>query len=69
MATSAEVSASGGGVSFIGILTIVFIVLKLTGVIEWTWIWVLSPIWISMSVVIVILFLIMLVAIVAGMKK
>lgn len=28
------------------LLTIVFVVLKLTGVVEWNWIWVLSPIWI-----------------------
>ncbi len=27
-------------------LTVVFTVLKLTGVIEWSWIWVLSPVWI-----------------------
>lgn len=30
-----------------GILGIVFIILKLVGVISWSWIWVLSPIWIS----------------------
>lgn len=34
------------GISFPGLLTIAFIVLKLTGVIEWKWIWVLSPMWI-----------------------
>ena len=33
--------------NFCGILTIVFIVLKLTGHIDWNWIWVVSPIWIS----------------------
>ena len=38
---------SGGGIGFIGLLTIVFITLKLTGVIDWSWGWVLSPIWIS----------------------
>lgn len=38
---------SGGGIGFIGLLTIVFITLKLTGVINWSWWWVLSPIWIS----------------------
>lgn len=35
-----------GGVGFFGLLAIVFIVLKLIGVINWSWIWVLSPIWI-----------------------
>ena len=38
---------SSGGIGFIGLLTIVFITLKLTGVIDWSWGWVLSPIWIS----------------------
>ena len=33
-----------GGVGFFGLLTIVFIVLKLTGVISWSWFWVLSPV-------------------------
>lgn len=34
-----------GGIGFFGILTIVFIVLKLMNVITWSWVWVLSPIW------------------------
>jgi hypothetical protein len=36
-----------GGIGFAGLLTIVFITLKLTGVIAWSWLWVLSPLWIS----------------------
>ena len=39
--------AKQGGLGIISVLTIVFIVLKLLGVIKWSWIWVLSPIWIS----------------------
>lgn len=31
---------------FVGVLTLIFIVLKLTGNISWSWLWVLSPIWI-----------------------
>lgn len=38
---------SSGGIGFAGLLTIVFITLKLTGVIAWSWLWVLSPMWIS----------------------
>lgn len=34
-------------ISFAGALTIVFIVLKLCNVIAWSWVWVLSPFWIS----------------------
>ncbi len=40
-------SSSSGGIGFVGLLTIVFIVLKLLNVITWSWVWVLSPIWIS----------------------
>jgi hypothetical protein len=35
------------GVGFTGMLTIAFIVLKLCKVINWSWVWVLSPLWIS----------------------
>ena len=35
-------------------LAILFIALKLTHVIDWPWLWVLSPIWISIAIVIVI---------------
>ena len=44
--------SSSGGIGFVGLLTIAFIVLKLCGVIQWPWLWVLSPIWISFLVVI-----------------
>lgn len=37
-------SSSSGGIGFFGLLTIVFIVLKLTGYIDWSWFWVISPI-------------------------
>jgi hypothetical protein len=35
-------------IGFVGLLTIVFIVLKLCAVITWSWAWVLSPLWISL---------------------
>lgn len=38
---------ASGGIGFAGLLTIVFIILKLCGVIAWSWWWVLSPLWIS----------------------
>lgn len=50
-------SSSSGGIGFVGLLTIVFIVLKLTGYIAWSWWWVLSPIWISILIGVVILIL------------
>ena len=47
-------SSSSGGIGFTGLLTIVFIVLKLMGYIAWSWWWVLSPLWISAALVVLI---------------
>ena len=46
---------SKSGIGFTGLLTIAFIVLKLTGVISWSWIWVLSPLWISFALALIII--------------
>lgn len=48
-------SASTDGVSFADLLTIAFVVLKLTGVIDWSWWWVISPMWISIGIAALIL--------------
>jgi len=48
-------SSSTGGVGFLGLLTIVFITLKLTGYVAWNWFWVLSPIIIPFSIAILII--------------
>jgi len=42
-----------GGIGFTGLLQIVFIVLKLTGFIDWSWLWVLAPAWISIALVVI----------------
>ena len=38
-----------------GLLTVLFVGLKLTGYITWPWVWVLSPLWISLGFLIIIL--------------
>ena len=56
-------SETTGGVGFVSILTIAFIVLKLCKIIDWSWVWVLSPVWISMllwMVIIVVYVLLMI---------
>lgn len=58
-------SSSSGGIGFCGLLTILFIGLKLTGYITWSWVWVLSPLWISFAVIAVILLVILAFAAVA----
>lgn len=44
-------TASSGGVSFCSLLTVLFIGLKLTNHIDWSWWWVLAPMWLPISVV------------------
>lgn len=51
-------SSSSGGIGFVGLLTILFIALKLTGFISWSWLWVLSPLWIGFATVVVVLLII-----------
>lgn len=49
-------STASGGLGLGGVLTVIFIVLKLCGLINWSWWWVLSPIWISIGLAVVIIF-------------
>lgn len=43
-------STGGGGIGLFGALGIVFVVLKLVGVIAWPWLWVLAPFWAPFTV-------------------
>lgn len=46
---------NSGGVGFLGLLTLLFIGLKLTGYIAWSWWWVLAPTWIPVAIGIVLI--------------
>ena len=48
---------TSGGIGFIGVLQVAFIVLKLVGVIDWGWFWVFTPIWglVALIVILVII--------------
>lgn len=48
-------SSSSGGIGFTGLLAILFIALKLTHVITWSWWWVLAPLWAGLALVVMIL--------------
>ena len=63
-----EKKSSTTGVGFCGLLTLVFIVLKLVGVISWKWLWVLSPLWIQFGVGMIIVAIIFICAIFKGLK-
>lgn len=57
-----------GGVGFVGLLGIVFIVLKLCKVINWPWIWVLAPFWIYAILYIIFLITVVIIAIVVNRR-
>ena len=63
-------SSASGGIGFAGLLTIAFVVLKLIHKIGWSWLWVLSPLWISAALGVAILLIVLaVVAVVAGLKR
>ena len=55
---------TSSGVGFGGLLTILFIGLKLGGIIDWSWWWVLSPIWLPIAVLLFIAALLFLVKVI-----
>jgi len=50
--------STGGGSSLVALLWIIFLILRLTHVIDWKWYWVFSPIWISAGLAILFLIVI-----------
>jgi hypothetical protein len=55
---SSNRNSSSSGIGICGVLTIVFIVLKLVGVINWSWLWVLCPLWIDILLTVIVLVII-----------
>lgn len=55
MLTTKRKASSDGGVGLLTILLVVFLVLKLTGHIDWSWFWVLSPYLIPICIALVVL--------------
>ena len=53
-----ENERGGINIGFIGLLTILFIVLKVTGYVAWSWWWVLAPLWIGIPVMIMLVLII-----------
>ena len=55
MSDNKNSTTTSSGIGFSGLLAILFIALKLTGYITWSWLWVLAPIWIPFIIVVFIL--------------
>lgn len=62
-------SNSSGGIGFCGLLTIMFITLKLTNSIDWSWWWVLSPLWIGFAVAVAFIGTVLGVAVAITFKR
>jgi uncharacterized protein (DUF983 family) len=65
---SNNTSSSSSGI-FPSLLTILFIGLKLTGHITWSWWWVLSPLWISALIGLTIFAIVLIIAVATGIFK
>ena len=57
-------NTTAGGIGFCGLLAVAFIVLKLTGVINWSWLWVRAPIWIPTAITLTIIVTVLIVVLV-----
>ena len=67
---SDTVKTSSGGIGFFGLLTILFIALKLTNYVDWSWWWVLAPIWMPAALFIAIaVVVISVIGIVCALRK
>jgi len=59
-------SSSSSGIGFFGMLTIVFITLKLLHIINWSWWLVLAPMWIGLSITLLFMLIFMAIVLVAA---
>ena len=64
-----QTTTASGGIGATGLLGIAFIVLKLCGVIDWPWWWVLSPYWITFGVALLVLLITLVIALVKASRK
>lgn len=55
------------GTGFLGLLQLIFITLKLIGEIEWSWLWVLAPLWLPIATGITILLIIIIIKLIVGL--
>jgi len=60
---------TSGGVGVAGLLGIVFIVLKLTGIIAWSWLWVLAPFWIPATLFVVVVLPVLVILFIGAVAK
>ena len=64
--SNAKSTVTVGGTSFLNLLFLVFLVLKLTNVITWSWWWVTAPLWIPVALAVVICAVVFVCAVIAA---
>ena len=62
-------SSSSGGIGVLGLLGVAFVVLKLTGVIDWSWWWVTAPFWGGFALFLVVALIVILVWFIKELRK
>lgn len=65
MADRTVTASGGGGIGVVGLLGVLFVALKLIGVIHWSWLWVLAPFWIPLAIALGVLFIVGVIATIA----
>ena len=63
---SDSTSSGSGGIGFVGLLTIVFVTLKLLDYITWSWWWITAPLWIPWAILLSIVAVILLIGLIAA---
>jgi hypothetical protein len=64
-----EAKTAKRGMPWATVLTILFIILKLTGAIAWPWLWVLCPLWIAIGIVLFLALIVGVISIIQGVLK
>lgn len=64
---ASQSTAKSGGIGFFGLLTLIFITLKLCGVIHWSWWWVTLPLWGPLMIVVAVLLILFVLSIIASL--
>ena len=58
-------SSSSGGIGVCGLMGVMFIGLRIAGVISWPWVWVLAPFWIPLALGVTFLLILFVIAAIA----
>jgi len=64
-----KTAAASGGTNILGLLGVAFVVLKLTGVINWSWWYVTLPFWGGLALFAIVAVLVFVVALIVGVSK